>query len=449
MKVKSKKSLIIALTICAMVASVFLSGFAKASTYAAKSASGKQVKISFMGWGGPDEKKTFTELTKKFMEKYPNVKVEYINVPASDFMTKLQTMIAANKEPDCFYLPPDYLMRFVSSGNLLDLTPYMNNSKIFKKNNVWPNLLSRYRYDGKTVGKGAIYALPKDVGPFALAYNKDLFKEAGITPPSPDKAWTFDEFIANAQKLTKGSGQDKQFGVAGYNVESAIWSHNGDWLDSSKTKVTINTPNFIAGLQFYADLMQKYQVAPTRTEEQSLGNAQRWLDGKVAMIGTGPWDQASFWNAPFEWDIMQWPSATGKPGSTWYGSMGFGVSKKTAYKQEAFNLAAYLAFDVDGQRTNYQMGQAVPNLIDMAKGEYVKMGKAPATKKVLFDIIEKYGRPAAAESTFNGDWIGEFWGSWDNVNNGKMTAAQYCKEEQPKMQKLLDKAIAQKKAAEK
>ena len=45
--------------------------------------------------------------------------------------------------------------------------------------------------------------------------------------------------------------------------------------------------------------------------------------------------------------------------------------------------------------------------------------------------------------TYNGEWYQLFFTDVQPVLDGKMTAADYVKKEQPKMQALLDKAIEQ------
>ena len=47
-------------------------------------------------------------------------------------------------------------------------------------------------------------------------------------------------------------------------------------------------------------------------------------------------------------------------------------------------------------------------LKDMAYGEYMDFDKAPASKDVLFDILENHARLATQSRTFNQDWFNEF-----------------------------------------
>lgn len=406
---------------------------------------GDKNKISFLGWGSPQEVNTFEAMIEQFEGKYKGVEVDYINVPDTEFPTKLQAMIGAKQQPDVFYLQPEKVMPWADSGILYDMTEYVADNEVFDESNIWTKAIDMYRYDGKIPGQGNIYGLPKDIGPFALAYNKDLFKAANVPEPDPDAPWTWDEFIENAKKLTSGEGAGKVYGSAPYSVESAVWSNGADWLDESKTKVTIDDPAFIEAIQWVADLSLVHGVVPPNEEESSLGSFQRWMEGRIGMMGIGPWSQGQFWEeCDFEWDLMPWPVSpkTGK-NAIWYGGMGFAVSATSSYVEDSCNLAAFLAFNEDAQRTNYEMGQAIPNLIDMTMDEYMKMDKAPENKQEFIDIVKDYGRRATQTYTYNSEWFTEFNANIASVWLGEMTAEEYSDSMKDQMQELLDSGIAE------
>jgi multiple sugar transport system substrate-binding protein len=399
--------------------------------------------ISFMGWGSPQEVAVFQAMITQFEAKYPGTKVDYVNVPSSDFNTKLQTMIGARQIPDVFYLQPENVMPWADNGILYDMTNFVAANNIFTESNIWAKALDMYRYDGTRPGVGKIYGLPKDIGPFALAYNKNLFRAAGI--PDPARAWTWDEFIENAKKLTRGEGNNRVYGSAPYSVESAVWSNGADWLDESKTRVTVDSPAFIEAIQWVADLILVHKVVPSNEEEGSLGSFQRWMEGKIGMMGIGPWSQGQFWEeCDFEWDLMPWPVSprTGQ-NAIWYGGMGFAVSATSSKIDSACNLAAFLAFNEDAQRTNYQMGQAIPNLKDMTFNEYMTMAKAPQNKQEFINIIETYGRRATQTYTYNSEWFTEFNANIAGVWLGEKTARDYCLSMKDAMQTMLDRGIAE------
>jgi multiple sugar transport system substrate-binding protein len=403
--------------------------------------------ITFMGWGSDAEIATFKTMISQYEAKYPGVTVDYQTVAAADFPTKLQTMIASGKTPDVFYLQPEKVMPYASAGVIADLSSFVANNDLFKADNVWTKAIDMYRYDGTTPGKGAIYGLPKDISAFALAYNKDMFAAAGITPGTKDKPWTWDDYVAAAKKLTSGTGADKVYGSGSYSLESAVWSNGADWLNADHTKVTVTDPKFNQALQWVADLNLVQHVAPSPQEETALGDYDRFVGGKLAMMGMGSWAQGSLWaDAKFNWDIMPWPvsPSTGKE-AIWYGTAGLAVANASKDKQDASNLAAFLAFNKDAQTTNIQTGQAIPNLIDMAKNDYMATTKAPANKAEFLRILEDYGRRATQTYTYNSDWFTLFNSNIADVLGGSKTAEQYTASMQGQMQDLLDKGIAEQK----
>lgn len=414
---------------------------------AGESGNSDKTKISFMGWGTDDEIAAFTEMIRQFEEVYQDVEVEYIVVADNEFDTKLQTMIGSGECPDVFYCGIDNMMKYAATGNLYDLSDYVANNEIFDPENVWDCLINLYRFDGEQQGQGSIYALPKDVSAFPIFYNVDLFKAAEITPPTQEEPWDWNDFLEAAKKLTQGEGDEKVYGTGSYSLESAIWSNGAEWVDQETlTKVMIDEPAFTEALQWAADLALVHGVCPTPEEQTALGDYDRFKQGKLAMVGTGTWSLADLWNnCDFEWDVMPWPVSpnTGKT-EIWFGSAGLAVSSATEHPEAACNLAAYLAFHEDAQRTAYTMGQAIPMLKDMAKGEYAEFDKAPASKYVFFDMLENSARLATQSRTFNQEWFAEFNSNTAAVFNGEMTAEEYCSSIKDRVQQLLDESIEQK-----
>src|SRR5580692_8687217 len=61
------------------------------------------------------------------------------------------------------------------------------------------------KFDGKT------YYLTREWNNMCIHYNTKAFEDAGVERPKDD--WTWDDFIAVAQKLTKGDAGNKNFGL--------------------------------------------------------------------------------------------------------------------------------------------------------------------------------------------------------------------------------------------
>ncbi|MNU71227.1 Multiple sugar-binding protein precursor [compost metagenome] len=429
-----------------LVFSTVLAGCGKGSS---SSAEGGTKELTFMFRGGPDEQTAYKNVVKQFEKDHPNIKVKLVITTADQYATKLKAAITGNKLPDVFYFGSGDLKAYVNGGVLMNLSPYIEKNKKIDLNNIWKYGVDLYRYDGNMAGQGDIYGMPKDVGPFALGYNKTMFEKAGIPVPDKDKPMTWAEFLDVQKKLTKdtdGDGKLDQFG-SGFNITWALqafaWSNGADFIDSTKTKVTVDDPKLAEALQYLADLQNVAKVTPSIADSQTLDTYQRWMKGQLAFFPVGPWDMSTYEKLPFDYDLIPYPAGSTGKSATWTGSLGIGVSKKTKYPDEAVELVNYLTSSKEGMDALVKAKVQIPNMVDMAKTWAADTSTKPANKEEFIQIVQDYGRPLPANFTYNSEWYDLFFTDIQPVLDGKISAADYVKQEQPKMQKLLDKAIEQ------
>ena len=399
--------------------------------------------LTFMFRGNDAEKAAYTAAIKQF-EKDNGAHVKIIMTTPDDYNTKLKAAITGKKVPDVFYIDPGSVQSYVKSGIVRDITKQVEASSTY--DDIWKYGIDSYRYDGKLVGKGSIYAVPKDVGPFSFGYNKTMFEKAGIPLPDKDKPYTWDQFLDVAKKLTQdadGDGKLDQWGTglnATWNLQSWVWSNGGDWLNKDRTKVTIDTPEFIEAMQNFADLSAKDGVTPSATEAASLDTYQRWMKGQIGFFPVGPWDVPTYEKLPFQWDLIPYPVGKTGKSATWTGTLGIAVSETAKNADLATKLALYLSTDKTAQKSLVDAGVQIPNLKSMADTWVSSSTLPPANRQEFLKIVEDYGRPLPANDTYSSEWYDEFWKNIQPVLDGKVTAADYVKKEQPVMQKLLDKA---------
>jgi multiple sugar transport system substrate-binding protein len=116
------------------------------------------------------------------------------HIPNAGYVEKISTQLAAGDPPDIAYLDETQAFPWAAEGKLLDLTPYFDGQpeRTLVKNIV-------YRAGDHLIGTGLA------TGVILTYYNKDIFDKAGVPypPARADQAWTWDEFLANAKKLTK------------------------------------------------------------------------------------------------------------------------------------------------------------------------------------------------------------------------------------------------------
>ncbi|HWV77272.1 MAG TPA: sugar ABC transporter substrate-binding protein [Isoptericola sp.] len=405
--------------------------------------------LTFMFRGGDDEKKAYQEAIDRFTED-TGVKVKVIVTDADQYATKLQAAVAGNKVPDVFYVEQGSLQSYVSSGVLMDITDQVAEQGV-ELDNVWPYGVDSYRFDGTLQGtpEGQLYALPKDVGPMALGYNKTLLEEAGVELPDADEPMTREEWLKILKKVTKdtdGDGEVDQWGTGlnvNWTLQSFVWSNGGDWTNADRTQVTVDTPEFADALQFFADLTTKEKVTPDPEQAATLDTYQRFMEGQIAFFPVGPWDVSTYNDLDFDYDLMPWP--TGKSGepATYIGSLGIGVSSTTALPEDAVKLATYLSTDETAQQTLVDANIQIPNRIDTAEQWATAEDAEPANRQEFLDIVEEYGRAMPAAYTYSTQWYDELFVGIQPVLDGKTTAADYLAEVQPRMQDLLDQTNEQ------
>jgi len=259
---------------------------------------GDQVELTFMYWGSNMEKQAIQKMIDSFNKSHPDIKVVGQHV-AGDYNTKVNTLMASNELPDVAYLGTSLAKKWAQEGKIMDLTDYQDQYPALKERVAQSYL---YYEPGKNVGNTTASEIEM------MFYNKSLFEEDGVeVPPSKaEDAWTWDELIKTAQKLTKDSKgrtadesdfNPKEIMQYGISVPSTfngwlpmVLSNGGDIVNEEGTELTLNTPEAKEVFQNIHDLIYKYHVAPTPVQMENMPATSVSLQTKkVAMAIDGQW----------------------------------------------------------------------------------------------------------------------------------------------------------------
>ncbi len=239
----------------------------------------KSVTVTFASWvGGSD---TWQNLADQFHELYPNITIEFQDVPFEEIRTKLLTQVAANNPPDTAYLDSVTVSEFASHNALVNLDGYIAKSLGVTKDDYVPAFLQAMMYDN------SVYGLPIDGESTGLFYRTDLFEEAGIAGPPT----TWDEFRAAAEKLT--IPDKKQYGFILFAPESAyywypwLWQAGGDTLASDGVDVIWDSEEGKRAAEFYVGLRDF--TPPDFWNSNSWDGRVAFAEGTVAMYVAGAW----------------------------------------------------------------------------------------------------------------------------------------------------------------
>lgn len=254
------------------------------------SISAAPITITYGRWAGSQEAVEFQKLVDAFMKENPGIKVKTEFLPWGAYWNKLQTTILSGQAYDVISFSHLMSSYYVSKRALYDMTDLPGAKALLEK--MQPGTKPPVLFDGK------IYGMPVGVGVRAMIYNKDMFDEAGIPYPSNTEPMTWDEFMKIAPKLTKVDEKGEVIQYAAHFHKVEIWEAfvaqaGGKFVDdySKPTKILINTPAGIAGLQFLRDLVEKKIIPPyEETWEGAFGSPDSAVaTGKVAIMQCGPW----------------------------------------------------------------------------------------------------------------------------------------------------------------
>jgi multiple sugar transport system permease protein len=321
------------------------------------------VTLTYMGWGNPQEANISRSLLAAFEKSHPNIRVKYIL--ATDFDSKLRTMMAGDMAPDVFYMAVENLPVYAGKNTLLNLDPYIKASK-FDTSDFFPQLLDGFRYNGH------IYGLPKDFTTDIVYYNKDLFDRDNV--PYPKAGWTWDDLLEKAKRLTHdfdGDGRIDQFGVQylGGTRHTYSWFRQAGarMFTPDDKQFAMNSPEGLRALQFLHDLDYKHHVALTASAAAGRDAQAEFSNGRLAMFaGYGRWLVPRFREMnKFRWDVVVLPKD--KEQATVIATVAYSVAAKSKHPQEAWELVKFLT-GPQGQALNSELGLAIPALKSVAYG---------------------------------------------------------------------------------
>jgi multiple sugar transport system substrate-binding protein len=372
-------------------------------------------KITVFTWGFPAEKKAREDQASAFNKKFPNIQVEMQVSP--DYDRKLDAMLASTAGPDVFETSDDWYHLRANNRQLEDLAPYI------KKDKLDLGIFYPIMIKGFTLPNGMIESLPIGMDAFAMAINVDLFKKAGLKIPTGN--WTWSEALADAQKLTAGTGTDKVFGMSDHWMygQIAAYLYGGAYMSTDYKTVLADKPETIKGVQFLVDLIYKFKVMPDPNESKGLSSEQRFFSGKSGMMPINNWDIDNFESnigSKFNWIIVKMPTMDeNKTATSWYITEGYGMWSKSKNKDAAWQFIKWATTDPEAQKIAARA--AIPSVKTSAK-DFLSMGTPNNLNlQVYLDTID-----IVRLSPFGGIFgqLGdEFYRAWDEINTKRVDTA--------------------------
>ncbi|MDR2435595.1 MAG: sugar ABC transporter substrate-binding protein [Treponema sp.] len=308
----------------------------KGASGQARGASAGNVTLKLGIWD-KNQEGGITQVLKDFTAR-TGIKVEVEITPWEQYWTLLEAAATGGALPDVFWMHSNQVIRYESSGLLMDLTDRIKNSGIADMSNFPPDLVGLYSLNGKN------YGIPKDLDTIALFYNKKIFDEMGVAYPTDQ--WSWDDFADAAKRLTNADHYGYAaaiFGQEGY--FNFIFQNNGWVISEDRKKSGFDDPKTIDAVQFFVDFV-KNGHSPGLNVTAENTPAALLEAGKIAMGTFGSWMLSEFRSNEYvvaNCDIQILPKGRDGTQATVYNGLGWVAAANTEYPEEAWKLLEFFS----------------------------------------------------------------------------------------------------------
>ncbi|WP_200210479.1 ABC transporter substrate-binding protein [Micromonospora coerulea] len=334
--------------------------------------SGGPVKLTFSTYAWQKDTVAATkDIVASWNASHPDVQVQMAQVDADSVHDKLVTQFNGGGAPDIIHDESADIGGFAEQGYLADLSPLLSaNTKSQVSQGVWDSVT----FDGK------VYGMPTLMQSYNVFVNTDLLAKAGVSLPTGDQPWTWDDFQAAAKKTTSGSTFGSGWGLKSpvsaimslsMNFNGSFFTTNGD-----KTELQFGDAEKQLLARTHAMIYDDKSLAPASTSMATGDVLPGFFGGKYAMIIAGNYNvQQIMEQAPkgFAWKML--PPLKGQSTSQAANPQTLSVASQSKHQKEAAQFIEYyanaenLAKLAQGDRLIPTTNDAAQAVLAQTKGE--------------------------------------------------------------------------------
>ncbi|MBW9112525.1 sugar ABC transporter substrate-binding protein [Rhizobium cauense] len=305
------------------------------------------------------------ESFKKVVEAYNSShenQVVATEVPFSELVQKYATAIAGGQAPDALSMDLIYNPAFAAAGQLEDLTDWAKKLPYF--NSLSPSHVRLGTYQDR------IYGLPLSVETSVFAWNKDLYKKAGLDPEKAPATW--EEITANAEKIRKVGDDTYGFYFSGggcggcmiFTFTPLTWGAGADILSADGKTATLDTPQMRKAVDYYRDMVKK-DLVPASAASDNGANFLTFTNGKIGQQSLGAFAIGTLVteHPDINFGVTLIPGVDGNP-SSFAGGDNFVITKGTKKIDAVKEFLEYI-YSMDGQKIMAKYG-SLPTRGDIA-----------------------------------------------------------------------------------
>lgn len=342
--------------------------------------------VTVMVSGDPAEVDAYRAVVTGFNDAQEDIEADLLPfAERDDLIARLSTSIAGGQPPDLFLMNYRFYGQFAARDALEPVGPFLEGSSAFDEDDFFASAMTPFQWDGQQV------CLPQNVSSLVVYYNADLFRAAGVDPPSA--GWTWDDMVEAADRLTSDEEGDGATDVYGLGVDPEIirvapliWSNGGTLVDdeASPTRFAFDPPAIEAIQRLFT--LRTAEVTPTDEEAESEDFETRFLNGRLAMLMESRRVVPTLRTiTDFEWDVAGLPPMD-VPVSVLH-SDAYCITAGSDAKDAAWRFLEF-ALGPEGQAIAAGSGRTVPSLRSVAESDaFLDPAADPAHSEVFLEQI--------------------------------------------------------------
>ncbi|MGW7528133.1 ABC transporter substrate-binding protein [Streptomyces sp. NPDC054783] len=324
--------------------------------------------ITFWDNNGGVRTDIWKQIIADFEKKYPDIKVDYVGIPAASAQSKYDTAIQGGGLPDVGGVGTAMLAEVVAQNALEPLDTRLQKSSLNGR-------LSRNLIDvSKAAGGGdTLYQVPTSANNGTLWYRTDLFKKAGLDAPT-----TWSKFYTAAGRLTDRGKNEFGFTIRGGEGSiapalDAVYGQTGITSFWNGDKTTVNDPRNVAALEKYVALYKKDTPSADVNNDFTKMVAQ-WDSGTIGMLSHNLGSYQDHLKALGEDRFRGIPNPTLDDGTRVQVSNpvdGLSLFRSSRNKAAAWKFIEFAVSHEENSKFNESAGQ-VPANTDAAKDAWIQ-----------------------------------------------------------------------------
>lgn len=241
---------------------------------------GNPTTLRFSWWGGDARHEATIKVCQLYMEKNPNVKIEFEYSGWDGYKDKLVTQLAGGTAPDIMQVNYDWIY------DLRDQAQYFTDPRDFEGVLDLSNF-SEAAYNGCWVGE-ELQGLPSGLSVTTLIVDKPFFEEHGLDTSEVD-FWTWDKVLEEGKRINAENPNHYLLNEfpSGYSLVTTLLNQKGLELVDKDYNVAVTEEQLIEALNMLKALLDNHVMLPY--EQSSIYANQteqfpKWLNNEMGMF---------------------------------------------------------------------------------------------------------------------------------------------------------------------